>query len=251
MDLNLVGKRVLVTGGTRGIGAAIVKTFLMEGADVAFCARNSEQVDAVTATLQVEGYTVYGAVCDVSDTQSYIHWIEEAVAKLGGVDIFVPNVSGGAHAGDEGWNSAFQIDLMGVVKGCETILPHLASKGGSIVVITSIAGLEATGGVSAYNTVKTGLITYASQLGEMVARHNVRVNCVSPGPVYVEDGFWGQIEKNQSDTFKAVCAAHPLDRMATTQEVANAVVFLASPLASWVTRTNLIVDGGFTRRVQF
>ncbi len=252
MDLGFKGNRVLVTGGTRGIGAAIVDGFLAEGATVAFCARNQDEVTARVSDLKSKGYQVFGSACDVADPNAYVSWINTAIAELGGLDVFVPNVSGGANAGEEGWKAAFDVDLMATVRGCEAVVPHLAQSRGAITVIASIAGLEGSGGgPSPYNTVKAGLITYASQLGEIAAPHGVRVNSVSPGPVHVDDGFWGDVERSQPDMYKAVAARHPQGRLATCEEVANAVLFLSSSKASWVTRTNMVVDGGFTNRVQF
>ena len=252
MDLGLKDKRVLITGGTRGIGAAIVDTFVKEGASVAFCARNDDEVSERVASLKATGATVWGKACDVSDPQSYIAWLSEAVSALGGADIFIPNVSAGSNAGEEGWQAAFNTDLMATVRGCEAMLGELV-KGvnPAITVITSIAGLEIMGEPGPYNTMKAGLITYASQLGDIAAQHGIRVNCVSPGPVHVDDGFWGNVKSAQPEAYQQVADRHPMKRLGNTSEIANAVVFLSSPAASWVTRTNMIVDGGFSRRVQF
>lgn len=252
MDLGLKDKRVIVTGGTRGIGAAIVDRFLAEGAKVAFCARNASEVSRREKELAAAGHAVIGGVTDVRNPAAYLAWLKEAVDALGGADVFVPNVSGGAGQGEEGWQTAFEVDLMATARGCETLLQTLATDGGgAIVVIASIAGLEAVGSPGPYNTVKAGLVAYASQLGELAASHGVRVNTVSPGPVHVDDGFWGGIKANQPEAYDQTAARHPLGRLGTPEEVANCVAFLASPAASWVTRTNLIVDGGFTRRIQF
>lgn len=252
MELGLKGKRIIVTGGTRGIGAAIVDGFLAEGASVAFCARKKAEVDERVAALEAQGHTVVGTVCDVTDAGAYANWIETSVTALGGLDVFVPNVSGGAKPGEEGWKAAFDIDLMATVRGCEAVIPHLAATGGNIVVIASIAGLEAIGaGPSPYNTAKAGLVAYASQLGDIAMPHGVRVNTVSPGPIHVEDGFWGDVERNQADMYKMVSDRHGAGRLGTAQEVANCVVFLASSAASWVTRSNLVIDGGFCKRVQY
>lgn len=251
MDLGLKAKRAIVTGGTRGIGAAIVNLLVEEGCHVAFCARDETQVREKVDALSSAGATVYGAVCDVSDPEALVLWMNEATKSLGGLDIFIPNVSGGNQSGEEGWQLAYNLDLMATVRGCETAL-NLMSEGGSIVVISSIAGLESFGSPSAYNTIKAGLITYAAQLGEVAATKNIRVNSVSPGPIHVGDGVWGGIQKSSPEMYTSIAARHPLGgRLGTPEEVAKSVAFLASPAASWVTRTNHIVDGGFTRRVQF
>lgn len=252
MDLGLKGKRVLVTGGSRGIGAAIVERFAAEGAHVAFCARKQAEVTEVSERLQAERYKVVGTPCDVSDMDAMARWVQASAETLGGIDIFVPNVSGGALSGEEGWQTAFNVDLMATVRGCDLVLPHLADSGsGAIVVIASIAGLEAFGSPSAYNTVKAALISYASQLGAAAAPHGVRVNTVSPGPIHVDDGFWGEVKRGNPEVYQATAARHPFGRLGTTAEVANCVAFLASPAASWVARANLVVDGGFLNRVQF
>lgn len=251
MDLGLKGRKAIVTGGTRGIGAAIVDLLVEEGCHVAFCARDAKQVSDKVDSLKAAGATAYGAVCDVADPEAQASWIDEAVTSLGGLDIFIPNVSGGMLPGEAGWQSACDVDLMSTVRGSEKALLAM-SQGGAIVVISSIAGLEATGSPGAYNTIKAALISYASQLGEVAATKGVRVNSVSPGPIHVEDGFWGDVQKTSPDMYKTVSQRQPLGgRLGTPQEVARSVVFLASPAASWVTRTNHIVDGGFLRRIQF
>ena len=252
MDLGLAGKRALVTGGTRGIGAAIVELLIDEGGHVATCARNADEVAVLQENATQNGLNLSATVCDVSDKTAYEGWLGDSVAALGGIDIFVANVSGGAGAGEEGWQQAFDVDLMATVRGCEALLASMAhSGGGSMVIISSIAGLEAVGGVGPYGTIKAGLIAYSSQLAEMAGSHGVRVNTVSPGPIHVDDGFWGNIKNSEPQMYDAVCARHPSGRMGTTEEVANCVAFLASDAASWVTGTNLIVDGGMTKRVQF
>jgi len=252
MDLGLKDKRVIITGATRGIGLAIAQTFLNEGAKVAFCARKEDEVAARVKEWSDAGHEVWGRAIDVQQADAYLAWLEEAVGALGGADIFVPNVSGGAGQGEEGWRTAFEVDMLATVRGCESLLPQLVQgNDGAIVIIASIAGVEAMGAPAPYNTAKAALISYSSQLGDLAAQHGVRVNAVSPGPIHVDDGFWGQVKDAQKEAYDGVVARHPFGRLGTTQEVANCVAFLASPAASWVTRTNLVVDGGFTRRIQF
>lgn len=252
MDLGLNGKRAIVTGGTRGIGAAIVELLIAEGAHVATCARNPDEVAALQQSANQTDQKLTVSVCDVGDKAAYESWLANSVGALGGVDVFVANVSGMGGEGEEGWKRTFDVDLMATVRGCESLLgPMAQGGGGSMVIISSISGLEAVGGAGAYGTIKAGLIAYSSQLAEMAGAHGIRVNAVSPGPIHVDDGFWGNVKAGDPQMYDAVCARHPSGRMGTTKEVANSVAFLSSDAASWVTGANLIVDGGMTKRVQF
>lgn len=251
MDLQLTGKAFVVTGGTRGIGAAIVDGLIAEGARVAFCARSTDQVQSKEAALKASGAQVFARTVDVADHGAQARFIEDAASHFGALDGFVANVSGGASPGLDGWRSALDVDLMSSVTGTQTALPHLARSAGAAVMIASISGVESMGQAIGYGPAKAALISYASQLGDEAGRVGVRVNAVSPGPILVEDGFWGETSRSNPQVVDAVKAQHPMGRLGLPNEVASAVIFLLSSRASWINRTNLIVDGGFTRRVQF
>ncbi len=253
MDLGLKGLRALVTGGTRGIGRAIVDRLAEEGAHVAFCARDAGQVTATMEAVEASGVRASGAAIDVGDGDALAAWIDTAVDALGGLDIVIPNVSAlGSVLGDEGWRRGFEIDIMATVHTVEAALPHLqGSDAGSIVVISSTAALEAFGGVRPYNAVKAALINYTSSLSSALASKGIRANTVSPGTIYFEDGVWGRREREDPEVFKMALSRNPTGRMGRPEEVANAAVFLASPAASFITGANLVVDGGLTQRVQY
>ena len=249
MDLGLEGLKALVTGGTRGIGRAIVERLVAEGARVAFCARGADAVAGLASRL---GDAATGAPVDVSDGEALESWVNEAAADLGGIDILVPNVSAlGGTLGEEGWRRGLEIDILGTVHAVDAALPHLeSSQAGAIVVISSVAAVEALG-FRPYNSVKAALINYTSGLATELAGRGIRANAVSPGTIYFPDGVWGQRERETPEFFQSMLAMNPMGRMGTPEEVANAVAFLASPAASFITGTNLVVDGGLTRRVQF
>jgi NAD(P)-dependent dehydrogenase (short-subunit alcohol dehydrogenase family) len=252
MDLGLSGKNAVITGATRGIGRAIANLLADEGASLAICSRNQEEVDAAIAELSTKGVQVTGAVVDVADKESYQAWITSAGEELGGIDIFVPNVSaGGGNMSEEGWEANFNVDLLGTTRGIEAAMPFLEkSSAASVVVISSTAGVETFMGPQPYNAIKGALVIHAKQLSQALAPAGIRVNCVSPGPVYIEGGAWEFIKENMTELYDATMADIPRGSMGSAEEVANAVAFLASPAASLITGVNLVADGGFTKRVQ-
>ena len=253
MDLGLVGKRFLVTGGTRGIGRAVVDGLLAEGAVVAYCARTPDAVAAAEAELRARGAHAVGTAVDVGDAAALTDWVEASAAALGGIDGVVANVSALAIPDDEAnWRASFDVDLMGTVGLVQAALPHLRASGtGSIVTISSVSGREIDFAAGPYGTMKAAIIHYTQGLAFNLAATGVRANTVSPGNTYFPGGVWPSIEENDPESFATALALNPTGRMATPQEVANAVVFLSSSAASFVTGTNLLVDGALTRGVQF
>jgi 3-oxoacyl-[acyl-carrier protein] reductase len=251
VDLQLDGARVLVTGGTKGIGAAIVAEFLAEGADVAMCARTADDVEAAVAAAGGPG-TLRGAVVDVAHRDKVFAWVDDVVAELGGIDAVVANVSAIAAANDqESWRLSLDVDLMGTVALVDASLPHLRrGGGGSIVTIGSVSGREVDAFAGPYGTVKAALVAYTQGLAHQFAAEGVRANTVSPGNTYFEGGVWQLTERNDPQFFAEALALNPTGRMATPEEIARPVVFLSSPAASFVTGTNLVVDGALTRGVQ-
>ena len=253
MDLELKGKRALVTGGTRGIGRAILEQFAEEGCNVALCARSAGSVAETVAALEKKGVKAWGSAVDVSDIPALKTWVGEAAAALGGIDVFVANVSALAQGMDEGsWRKGFEIDVMATVFGCEAALPYLEkSDAGAIVAVGSTAMAEIYGPTRSYAAVKAALIPYIKGVARNLAAKNIRANLVSPGNVYFKGGVWNVVEERNPGMFKSMLERNPTGRMGTPQEVANAVVFLASARASFITGTNLIIDGALTQRVQF
>lgn len=253
MDLGIKGKNALVTGGTRGIGRAIVELLAEEGCNVALCARSAGPLAETVAALEAKGVKASGSAVDVADLAALKMWVGEAAAALGGVDIFVANVSALAQGMDaESWRRGFEIDVLATVFGCEAALPFLEQSGaGAVVVVGSTAMAEIYGPNRSYAAVKAAIVPYVKGLARNLAAKNVRANLVSPGNVYFKGGVWNIAEERNPDFFKSMIARNPTGRMGTPQEVANAVVFLASPRASFITGTNLIIDGALTQRVQF
>jgi 3-oxoacyl-[acyl-carrier protein] reductase len=252
MDLGLKGLRALVTGGTKGIGRAVAETLAAEGAHVAICARNAGEVSAAVARLKSKGVSATGRALDVGDAAALKAWAKDAGTDLGGIDIVVSNVSALAISGDEeAWKKGFEIDLMGAVRLVDAAMPFLEkSKAASIVTISSVSAREIDFAAGPYGAFKAALVHYTQGLAFQLASKNVRANTVSPGNTYFEGGVWNQIKDGNPALYAQALALNPTGRMGTPQEMANAVAFLASPAASFITGTNLVVDGALTRGVQ-
>ncbi len=253
MDLGLRGKKAIVTGATKGIGRAIVDLLAQEGADVGLCARTEDEVEGAVRDLKQRGVNAVGAAVNVRDGEAYKKWLEQTAQALGGCDIFVPNVSaGGGFDSEKNWIRNFEVDVLHTVRGCETLMPHLEKSGsGSIVIISSTNAVETFAAPMAYNAMKAALITYAKQLSQHVGKKGVRVNAVSPGPVYFEGGAWEMIKGTMPKMYEQTLRQIPSGRMGTPEEVARIVLFVASPAGSLITGANIVADNGFTKRVQF
>src|SRR5216684_1967663 len=219
MDLGLKGKSVLVTGGSKGIGLAIAELFAAEGANVAICARNGDEVAKVVKGLTAKGVKAWGQGIDVADPVALKGWVEGAASELGGIDCVVCNVSALA-VGDtpETWEKSFRTDMMHTVNSVAGAMPYLEkSKSASIIMISSVSGFEVDFAAGSYGA--------------------------------FEGAIWQNIEKGNPDLFKMAMGLNPTGRMGTPEEVAAGVVFLASPLASRISGTNLIIDGALTKAV--
>jgi 3-oxoacyl-[acyl-carrier protein] reductase len=255
MDLNLEGKKVVVTGGSRGLGRAIVSQFIAEGAEVSTCARGEAGLNQALGEWRTRGGKVYGAALDVRDGAAFRSWIDQAATLMGGIDILVSNVSTRLQGSDEAWwRDSFETDFLQHARAAEQALPHLRkSKAPSIVFISSIAAVltNLPPDELAYGVMKAGLVNYAGQLSARLSRDGVRVNVISPGPIHFEGGTWDAIRKANPKLFEAAARLPQLGRHGTPEEVAKSAVFLASPASSYTTGVNLRIDGGAVKTANF
>ncbi len=255
MDLGLKGAKAVISGGTQGIGLAVAKALLAEGAAVGIAARSQDRVAAALEELSALGKAV-GQTCDVSDYSATVGWMQRAAQALDGIDIVIHNATAsGQHGpGPEGWRNNFGVDLMGMVGMSEGALPFLEqSERAALVQIASITGIEHHDVpiTPSYGAMKAASIRHMAQLAQQWGPKGIRANSVAPGPIFIDDGVWNRIKEENTAIYERDRDYHPSKRMGSAEEVARVVTFLASPAASWVNGTNVRVDGAFTRGVNF
>jgi NAD(P)-dependent dehydrogenase (short-subunit alcohol dehydrogenase family) len=255
MDLGLTGKRAIVTGGSRGIGRAIVDLLTGEGAHVAYCARTAAAVEETAQAFADRGSTLYRAALDVRDAAAFDAFMANAATALGGVDILVSNVTTRIHTkGDQMWRDCFEVDLLQHIRAVEAALPRLLETGaGSVVFVSSIASVltNLPPGEEGYGAMKAALLNVAGQLAAKHGAAGLRVNSVSPGPILFPGGFWDMVRSQAPASFERAAKLPALGRLGTDYEVARAVVFLASPAASYISGANLRVDGAAVKTSNF
>ncbi len=253
MDLGLKGLKAVLAGASKGIGGATASVLAAEGCDVAICARGREGVDKLVNSLKAKGARAIGHSVNMADGNAYRAWVETAASELGGCDIFISFASaGGGPASEETWKAVFELDLMATWRGIQAALPFLEkSKAGSIVAISTTAALEDFLGPQAYNAIKAAVINHAAGMSQALAPKGIRVNTVSPGPIYIEGGAWNWVKDNLPAIYDMTLKAIPFGRMGNAEEVARAIAFVASPACRFMTGTNIVIDGAFTKRVQY
>lgn len=240
------GKRVLVTGGSRGIGRAIALAFAASGAEVSICARGRAALETTRAEIATMGRKVHAEICDLADGAAVTRYVGEAVAALGGIDVLVNNASGFGMGDDEpGWAAGLAVDVMATVRASRAAGPILeTTPGSSIINIASISGYRPSVRAAAYAAVKAAMIHYTTSQAAALARKGVRVNGIAPGSIEFPGGLWEERRLAGDPLYGRILAGIPFGRLGTPEEVADVALFLASPYARWVTGQTIAVDGG-------
>ncbi len=275
MDLELTGKKVLVSAASKGVGRFIAERFLKEGAEVAICARRAKGAephtshpDVIVNDLPGDGVNdavaamsslgkVHGFVVDCGYEDQVAQWVHDAADTMGGIDVLVSNASalGGIPRSRAGWDISYNVDMMSAVTMWETGYPYLKQgQNPAFVQISTISAVEHhafAGSSQSYGAMNAALISFTAQIAHEFMSEGIRANCVSPGPIFIKGGSWDYLETEMPDYFADNIAIQPSKRFGNPEEVADVVAFLASPRSSWVTGENIVVDGGYTKAVKY
>ncbi len=239
--MGLAGKRVLIGGGSRGIGRAIAQGFARGGARISVSGRDTE---ALAETQRLTGAHVQ--ICDLADGDAVRRHVIAAAETLGGLDIVINNGSAfSTEDSPEGWETAFRTDMMGLVNTNAAALPFLErASGGAIVNVASISAFHPTPNAAPYGAIKAAIVHYTKSQALGLAHSKIRVNAVAPGAITFPGHFWEKRRSEDPEHYQRIVDRIPFDRLGTPEEVADVVLFLASPLARWVTGQIVMVDGG-------
>ena len=245
MNIDFTGKKAVICGGSRGIGRAMALTFAAAGADVSICARGADTLEATRLEIAAHGHTVHAGSADMSDKTAIESYIASAADALGGIDVLINNASAFGSSDDEaGWMSSMAIDMMAIVHATHAALPFLKAGKGSVINTSSISALRSAARQPPYGAIKAAVIHYTNTQAAMYARDGVRVNGIAPGSIEFPGGVWDRRKTENPPLYNAVLKSIPFGRLGAPEEIANVAMFLASPLASWVTGQTIVVDGG-------
>ena len=246
MALDFKGKRVIVTGGSKGIGRAVAMAFARAGAAVSICARGEAALQEAHDDIAGMGARAHSALCDLADGAAVTAYVAKAAAALGGIDVLVNNASGFGMGDDESaWAAGMAVDMLAVVRASHAATPFLkVAPGASIVNISSISGYRPSVRAPAYGAVKAALMHYTTSQAAMLARQGVRVNGIAPGSIEFPGGTWEQRRIAGDALYTRVLQSLPFGRLGTPDEIAEVATFLASAHARWITGQTIVVDGG-------
>ncbi len=245
MIIDFTGKRVVICGGSRGIGRSIALGFAAAGADVSICARGPEALEQTRSEVAALGHKAHAGAADLGDAAAIRDYIAAAAAALGGIDVLVNNASAFGSTDDEaGWMASMAVDMLAIVHATQAALPFLQEAKGSVINTSSISALRASARQPPYGAIKAAVIHYTNTQAALYARDGIRVNGIAPGSIEFPGGVWDRRKTENPSLYNAVLRSIPFGRLGHPEEIASVALFLASPLASWVTGQTIVVDGG-------
>jgi 3-oxoacyl-[acyl-carrier protein] reductase len=259
MDMGLRGRVAMVAAASKGLGRAVAESLAREGCRLSICSRSVDNLDGARQTIEAGGGEVLAVACDVSNPADLQRWVDSTVATFGTVDILVTNTGGPPAAkfmalSEEQWRSGIESTLMNVVRLSRLVIPGMQSrKWGRIVHITSLVAKQPLELLTISSTLRAGLSALTKTLSDQVARDNILVNAVLPGHILTDrQTHLNEIRsKEQGITVEEYAArverSIPMGRFGQAQEIGDAVAFLCSERASYITGVSLQVDGGIIR----
>jgi 3-oxoacyl-[acyl-carrier protein] reductase len=252
MELGLKGLKAILIGANGGIGRVVAHALADEGCHVAVCGRSQDKVDKVAGELKSRSVTSHAEALDVTNADAVPGFVERAAKALGGCDIFISftSVNPGEDT-DAAWQLVLDTDILPMRRGIAAARPYLKdSKNASVICISSTGAVEDFMGVQPYNALKAAVIAYSAAQSQALAAEGIRVNCITPGPVWTDDGPWPQIKEGAREFFDQIMAQLPLG-VTSGEDMARTIAFVASPACKTMTGANIVVDSGLTKRVQF
>jgi len=245
MNIDFTGRKVVICGGSRGIGRAMALTFAGAGADVSISARGADALEEARREVAALGHKAHAGSADMADKTAIEAYIASAAEALGGIDVLINNASAFGSSDDEkGWMTSMAVDMMAIVHATHAALPFLKAGKGSVINTSSIAALRSAARQPPYGAIKAAVIHYTNTQAAMYARDGIRVNGIAPGSIEFPGGVWDRRKTENPPLYNAVLKSIPFGRLGLPEEIANVALFLASPLASWVTGQTIVVDGG-------
>jgi 3-oxoacyl-[acyl-carrier protein] reductase len=245
MKIDFTGKKAIVCGGSKGIGRSIALAFAACGGDVSICARDPKALEETRAEIAKHGHKAHAVSADLSKGETVRGYVKTAQDALGGIDLLVNNASGfGASDDDKGWGANFAVDMMSIVHATQEALPALKKGPGSVINISSVAAFHPSARQPPYGAMKAAIVHYTVTQAAMYAKDQVRVNCIAPGSIDFPGGVWDRRKTDNPTLYNGTLASIPFGRMGAPEEIASVAMFLASPLASWVTGQTISAAGG-------
>ena len=247
---SLAGKIAVVTGASRGIGRAIALAFAEAGADVAVAARSEDDLETLAKEIDALGRRALAVRTDVTNREDIESLLDRTVAELGGIDVLVNNAGGSNFTSPlvglrpAGWDRLLKLNLDSVFHGTQLAAQRMLEHGGgSIIQISSVAGIEGAPGLSPYSAAKGGVRLFSQAVAKELAGSGVRVNVIAPGWIETPLNDWMTKDKSILQTIEAMI---PMGRIGQADEIVGAAIYLASDASSFVTGSTLVIDGGQT-----